>query len=304
MGEQSAGSESIGKLEVLKITRKKKNVLSKEENENKQAMFSWQSSEEAANWAQQARWRQDLFGEATQLMLEAAELRAGDHVLDIAAGTGDQSLLAAQKVGPAGAVLATDISAEMLKEAAHLAEQEGFTNIITRVMDADHIDLADQAFDAVICRLGLMLLSHQQEALQEILRVLKPGRKLAALVWSTADRHPLLSIQLAIVAKYVALPALAPNIFSLAGPGVFERALSSAGFREVNVQAVSIQFHFASVDALFQQIPNGPVTNAMKQLKHQDQQRLQEEIRQALSQFKGPEGLIFPAELLLGVGTR
>jgi len=237
-------------------------------------------------------------------LLEAAELGPGDHVLDIAAGTGDQSLLAARKVGPAGTVLATDISAEMLKEAARFAELEGLTNITTRVMNAEQLDLADQAFDAVICRLGLMLVVHQQEALREILRVLKPGRKLAALVWSTPDRNPLLSISLAIVVKYVSGPVPMSSPFPLAGTGVFEQALKEAGFREVSVQAVPTQFRFASWDAFFQQIPNTPVVNAMKQLSQQDQQRLQEEIRQALSQFEGPEGLVVPAELLLGVGTR
>jgi ubiquinone/menaquinone biosynthesis C-methylase UbiE len=238
-------------------------------------------------------------------MLEAAALGPGDHVLDIAAGTGDQSLLAARRVGPTGAVLATDIAAEMLKEAARLAEREGFTNITTRVMNAEQLDPADETFDAAICRLGLMLVAHQQQALREILRVLKPGRKLAALVWSTPERHPLLSLPLAIIAKYVTVPDLKPNPFSLAGSGVFEQALREAGFREVSVQAVAIQFRFASMDAFFQQMSNNPVTtNAMKQLNQQDQQCLQDEIRQALSQFEGPEGLVFPAELLLGVGTR
>lgn len=282
-----------------------KRAIPGEETKQEQRMFSWQSSEEAARWAQQAKWRQDLFGEATRLMLEAAELGPGGHVLDVAAGSGDQSLLAARRVGPTGTVLATDISAEMLKEAARLAELEGFNTITTRVMNAEQLDLADESFDAVICRLGLMLVTHQQQALREILRVLKTGRKLAALVWSTPERHPLLSVPLAIVTKYATVPDLKPNPFSLAGPGVFEQALKEADFREVSVQAVSIQFRFASMDAYFQQMANNPVTtNAMKQLNQQDQQRLQEEIRQALSQFEGPEGLVFPAELLLGAGRR
>ncbi len=282
-----------------------KRAIPGEETKQEQRMFSWQSSEEAARWAQQAKWRQDLFGEATRLMLEAAELGPGGHVLDVAAGSGDQSLLAARRVGPTGTVLATDISAEMLKEAARLAELDGFNTITTRVMNAEQLDLADESFDAVICRLGLMLVTHQQQALREILRVLKTGRKLAALVWSTPERHPLLSVPLAIVTKYATVPDLKPNPFSLAGPGVFEQALKEADFREVSVQAVSIQFRFASMDAYFQQMANNPVTtNAMKQLNQQDQQRLQEEIRQALSQFEGPEGLVFPAELLLGAGRR
>jgi ubiquinone/menaquinone biosynthesis C-methylase UbiE len=284
--------------------KEEKRAMSDEEKEHGQPMLLWQSPEEAARWAQQAQWRQDIFGEATRLMLEAAELGPGDYVLDIAAGTGDQSRLAARKVGPAGRVLAIDISAEMLKEAARLAELEGFTNITTRVMNAEQLDLADQTFDAVICRLGLMLVVHQQKALGEILRVLKPGRKLAALVWSTPDRNPLFSIPLAIVAKYITMPALTPNPFSLAGSGVFEQALREAGFREVSVQAVPIQFHFTSMDTFFQQIQSNLVRNAMKQLNQQDQLRLREEIRQALSRFEGPEGLVVLAELLLGEGTR
>ncbi len=84
----------------------------------------------------------------------------------------------------------------------------------------------------------------------------------------------------------------------------FEQALREAGFREISIQAIPIQFHFASIDAFFQHIPNNPVTNAMEQLKPPDQQRLQEEVEQALRQFEGPQGLVFPAELLLGMGTR
>ncbi len=280
-----------------------KKAVSYKETEREQQMFSWQSEDAAAHWAQQAQWRQNLFGEATRLMLEAAELGPGDHVLDIAAGTGDQSLLAARKVGPTGTVLATDISAEMLKEAARLAQQEGFTTIMTRVMNAEQLDLADRTFDVVICRLGLMLVLQQHKALQEIRRVLKPDRKLAALVWSTPERNPLLSIPLAIVAKYVTASSPTPTPFSLAGPAVFEQALREAGFRAVSIQAIPLQFHFASMEALFQ-LPNNIVTKAMEQLNQPDQQRLQEEVEQALRQFEGSQGLVVPAEMLLGVGTR
>jgi ubiquinone/menaquinone biosynthesis C-methylase UbiE len=278
--------------------------MANEEKERAQLMHSWQSKEAAAQWARQAQQRQSILGEATRLMLEAAELRPGDHVLDIAAGAGDQSLLAARKVGPAGTVLATDISVEMLKEAVRAAEQQGLTNVTTRVMNAEQLELADQTCDAVICRMGLMLVVRQREALREILRVLKPGRKLAALVWSTAERNPFFSIPLSILAKYVAGPASTSGPFSLAGTGVFEQALKEAGFREVSVRAVPIQLRFPSVDAYFQQMPSASVANAIRQFDQQDRQRLQEEIKQALIPFERPEGLVFPGELLLGVGTK
>jgi ubiquinone/menaquinone biosynthesis C-methylase UbiE len=277
--------------------------MSNEEKERGPLTASWQSKDAAVSYAQQMKRHQNSSTEeATRLMLEAAAVREGSHILDIAAGTGAQSLLAAQQVGPTGTVLATDISAEMLKVAAHLAEQEGFTTITTRVMNAEQLDLADETFDAVICRLGLMLISHQQKALREILRVLKPERKLAALVWSTPDRHPGFSIPLALAAKYGATTTLSPDPFSLGGSGVFEQALSSAGFHNVSVQTVSIQLHFPSWEAV---LPlNATMPNVIKQLNQQDQLRWQEEVKQAMSQFEGPEGLIIPAELLLGEGTK
>ncbi len=278
--------------------------MENKEKGHAQLMHSWQSEEAAAQWARQAQQRQHILGEATRLMLEAVALRPGDHVLDIAAGAGDQSLLAAREVEPGGTVLATDISAEMLKEAARAAEQQGLTSITTRVMNAEQLELPDQAFDAVICRLGLMLVVHQQEALREILRVLKPGRKLAALVWSTAERNPGFSIPLSILATYITSPAFTSGPFSLAGTGVFEQALREAGFHAVSIRALPVQLRFPSVDAFFQQMPSASVENAMRQFDQQTGQRLLQEIRQAVSQFEGPDGLVFPGELLLGVGTK
>src|SRR5579864_7249412 len=196
--------------------RKEKKNMSKENKEHMPQNTFWSSSEMAEHWQQDVQRRRQDFAEATQRMLEAAGLEQGDHVLDIAAGTGDQSLLAARIVGPGGSVLATDISAEMLTIAARVAQQEGLTNITTHVMDAQKLDLQDNTFDAIICRLGLMLIPNPQQALREIQRVLKPGGKLAALVWSAPENNPLFSLPLAIVSKYAREASSHP--FALSDP--------------------------------------------------------------------------------------
>jgi SAM-dependent methyltransferase len=188
----------------------------------------------------------------------------------------------------------------MLNVAAKRAELEGLTNIMTRVMDAEQLDLEERSFDAVICRNGLMLLPHLQSALRGIRRVLKPGGKLAALVWS---HNPFHMLPLTILAKYVGkASADLPNPFALSDPAVFEQALRKAGFREVMIRPIALRLQFASMDA-FIESRRGMVAGLMGQVSKQVQQQLWNEVRQALSQFEGPEGFVAQGETLLGVGT-
>jgi SAM-dependent methyltransferase len=279
--------------------------MANEEKENTPQQSVFGSSELAERWQQDVERRRHDFAAATHRMLEAAGLKPGDHALDIAAGTGDQSLLAARIVGPSGSILATDISADMLTIAARVIQQEGVTNITTRVMDAQQLDLEDHAFDAVICRLGLMLIPHPQQALREIHRVLKPGGKLAALVWSTPEHNPLWSLPLAILSRYASgAVSPGPNPFALADPTVFAGELTEAGFHEVSTRALSFESHYASLDEFLHSTGSRLAAAVMGQLSQPEQQHLLEEARQALSQFEGPQGLVAPAELLLGVGSK
>lgn len=271
---------------------------------SQQMPSTWDSSEVAESWKQETEQRQQLMAEATQRMLEAAQIGPGDRVLDIAAGTGDQSILAARIVGPDGSVLATDLSSEMLKIAADLAQQEGLTTITTRVMDAQQLTLEDATFDAAISRYGLMLMPQPQKALSEVWRVLKPGKKFAALVWSRPEQNPLFSLPLNIIAKYLDVPLSGiSNIFSLADPAIFEQAFTEAGFRDVVTSTIQLHFHYASLEAFLQtrrRMLGGP----MQQVSEQDRQQMMAEVKQALHQFEGPEGFAATGEVLLGVGTK
>src|SRR4051812_6008008 len=87
---------------------------------------------------------------ATELMLDLARIGPGSRVLDVAAGTGDQSLRAARRVGPTGSVVATDIAPSMLEVAAQAIRDAGLTNVETRVMDAQQLDFEAGVFDAAI----------------------------------------------------------------------------------------------------------------------------------------------------------
>jgi SAM-dependent methyltransferase len=182
-------------------------------------------------------------------MLDMAGITTGYRVLDVAAGAGEQSITAARKVGPSGSVLATDISANILEYAKQKAQQATVTNIETKVMDGENLDLEDETFDAVISRVGLIYFPDQQKALKEMLRVLKPGSKVAAIVYSTPERNKFFSLQVFIICRRAALPPPLPGQpgpFSLGGDGVIENAFSQAGFRNVRSERVDAPLRLSS----------------------------------------------------------
>jgi len=106
-------------------------------------------------------------------MLQFARIRPGNRVLDIAAGAGEPALSAASRVGPNGYVLATDISANILAFAEQVARERGLTNVETRVMDGENLDLPDSSFDAVLSRLGLIYFPDRDRGLTEMHRVVR-----------------------------------------------------------------------------------------------------------------------------------
>src|SRR5262249_17216194 len=154
--------------------------------------------------------------------LDLAKLHVGSQVLDVGAGTGDQTLAAARRVGPTGSVVAIDVSASMLEMTAMSAREAGLSNVATRVMDAQRLDLASESFDAAISRLPLMLIPDVDRALGAIRRVLRPGGTFAALVFSTAEADPFLSIPHTVARRVGRLtsPPEPFGEFRLGAPGV------------------------------------------------------------------------------------
>ena len=185
-------------------------------------------------------------------MLNLAGIRPGHRVLDVAAGTGEQTLMAARRVGPGGFVLATDIADRMLAYLDEAARNEGLTNVQTRLVDARLLELERDSFDAAICRLALMLIPERHKALTAIHRALKAGARFAAIVLSTAEKEPHISESLAIARRHLGLPPAPfedPGMFALGDPAVLRGAFERSGFRDVAVEIVPSSQRFASVAA-------------------------------------------------------
>jgi SAM-dependent methyltransferase len=269
---------------------------------------TWGPREAAAEWRRGAAARLQAFGPATEMMLDLVMVAEGSRVLDVGAGTGDSTLAAARRVGSRGRVLATDVSASMLEVAAELARQAGLNNVDTRVVDAQRLGLEPDSFDAAVSRNCLMLIPDYRQALTGIRRVLKPGGRFAATVFSTPDRCPYLSLPHAVVFRMGRFTSPAPGRFGefrLGAPGVLEGAFAAAGFREISVYTVPARRRFPSLGEAVQYARGPlPLRELMAGLSPAEQEHAWAEIERVLAQFVGPRGYDSPCELLIGVGTK
>jgi ubiquinone/menaquinone biosynthesis C-methylase UbiE len=269
----------------------------------------WGLTEIADRWSAGQVLRQQIFGAATEMMLEAAGVQPGSRVLDVAAGTGEQTLMAARRVGPSGYVLATDISANMLDVAAEAVRKEGLTNVETRVMNVENLALDVDSFDAVISRIALMLFSNPANALAEMGRVVKPGGKVAVIVFSALEKNPYHGIPFGIVRRLGNIPAPAPGepwMYALGDPRALEDVYMRAGFLNVSVSALPVQRRFPSAADAIQTMKSSAVDlrELMSRLNEAERETAWIEIEEQLGQFQGPNGFEAPGEVLIGAGTK
>ncbi len=251
------------------------------------------------------RW----LGEATEAMLDHARVVPGRRVLDVAAGAGGQTLAAARRVGSGGHVLATDISPGILAFAEQAARAEGLTQVATRVVDGERLELDGERFDAAICRLGLIYFPDQQTALRGIGSALRPGGRLAAIVYSTPEANRFFSIPVSIIRRRAALPAPLPGQpgpFSLGAPGVIEQAYETAGFVDVEVQVLEapLRMQSAADCTRFERESFGALGQMLAGLDETARAEAWREIEHELTQFEGPDGFAGPCELLIATGRR
>jgi SAM-dependent methyltransferase len=269
----------------------------------------WRLRETTDWWSSGQASRQQIYGTATEMMLDLASVQGGSHVLDVAAGTGESTLMAAGRVGPTGYVLAADIAASMRSVAAEAARKERLTNVETRVMNAENLALDADSFDAVICRIALMLFPKPAKALTEMRRVVKPGGKVAAMVYAALEKNPYHGIFYGVVRRLGKIPPPAPGepwMYALGDLGALEDVYRRAGFLNVSVHAVPIPRRFPSAADAMRSMRNsaGDLRELMSRLHDADRELAWAEIAQQLRQFEGPNGFEAPGEVLIGVGTK
>ena len=267
----------------------------------------WQSAAEAWHrWGPLVgRW----LGDATETMFDLAGIAPGADVLDVAAGAGEQSIRAAHRVLPGGRVLATDLAPALLERAAADAAAAGLTNVAIRELDGEALDeLPAASFDAAISRVGLIYFPDQLRAVAGMRRALRPGGRVAAVVYSTPERNPFFSIPVRIIRERAELPPPLPGQpgpFSLGADGALEALFTAAGLRDIEVRTVPSPVRLASAAECvrFERESFGALHQMMASLTEAQRAEVWLEIEEALRPFEADGAFTGPCEMLVGAGT-
>ena len=261
-------------------------------------------------WEKHREIIRHMFAPITQALVEDGQLSSGHAILDIATGPGDPALSVAALVGPEGKVFGIDPVPEMVAAARRAADHLAVRNVQFEVAFADHLPFPADTFDAVVSRFGVMFFPSPVDAVREMLRVLKPGRKLALAVWHLAERNPFLYTLQRVIERYVDSPAPAPDApdtFRFASPGKLRHVLGEAGaiapserLLQFTIQApISVEDFWTLRCEMSEELRKKVAMLSREQLIEVKRQSLE-----ALRGYSTDRGMSLPAEVLIVSGTK
>jgi SAM-dependent methyltransferase len=247
-----------------------------------------------------------VFGPWARLLVDFADLQSGGRVLDVACGTGVVARVAAEKVGERGVVAAADLNPGMLAVAGSLPAPRGAT-IEWRQADAAALPFADQAFDVVLCQLGLQVFADRPLALREMYRVLRPGGDVVVMVWRPIERSPGFAALATALERQIGPEAAtimrAP--FSLGDAEGLSGLLAAAGFEGLDLRVSTGAVRFASVERFVASyVAGSPLAEPVAAAPPEARDALLAEVLAQLEHFAGRDELKFPIEAHLARARR
>jgi SAM-dependent methyltransferase len=275
---------------------------------DQEAVNQWRGS--APYWEKHREIIREMFAPISQALVEDAQVTRGNTVLDVATGPGEPALSIAQVVGPEGKVFGIDPVSEMVAAARRAADRLECKNAQFEVAFADDLSFPADTFDAVVSRFGVMFFPSPAAGLREMLRVLKPGKKLAVAVWHSAESNPFHYTLSRVVDRYVVPtppPPDAPDAFRFAGRGKLRDVLAEAGavapserLLQFSIQApISVEDFWTLRCEMSEKIRAKLAT-----LSNEQSTEVRRQVIEALRAYSTDRGLSFPAEVLIVSGTK
>lgn len=234
-----------------------------------------------------------VFAPWATLLIERVRPQPSERVLDVACGTGAVTRLAAQRVGPGGTVVGTDISPAMLAAARRASEG---MSIEWREADATALPFADGSFDLVLCQQGLQFFPDRLAGLREMRRVLVPGGRLGLAVFGPQEQSPGYHALGQALARYVGPQAGRLSPFTLSDVDVLRGMVAAAGFRETEIRGDTLSVRWPSpTEFLARLVAGAPIIGgALAALPEKKRQALVQTFEGAVADYVGDDDFVFP----------
>lgn len=260
----------------------------------------------APTWERRRGDVEEVMAPVRAWMTRELRPQPGDTVLELAAGVGDTGFEVAGLIGERGRLICSDFSETMLDAARRRGSELGISNVEYRVLDGERIDLDSDSVDAVLCRLGYMLMADPAAALAETRRVLRAGGRLTLAVWGAPERNPFFTAAAMTLVQRGHIPPPEPG-----GPGIFAMAseqrtaalLAGAGFDDVHIEELAARFAIPDVEEYVQVVADtaGPLGVALQALPDAERTAVTAQCADALERFATPGGYAIPGVALCAV---
>lgn len=218
-----------------------------------------------------------------------------DVVLDIAAGTGEPGLTIASML-TGGKVIITDLAEDMLEIASENAAKRGIKNIETRACDVCELPFADNTFDAISCRFGFMFFPDMLLAAKEMVRVLKPGGRIATSVWNVPEKNFWVTAIGGTINRNMQLPPPPPEVpgmFRCAKSGLIQDLFQQAGLKNTSEKEVTSKLKCGTTDVYWNMMTEvaAPFVAALSKADDTIKEKIKREVYQVVNE-KYPDGNI------------
>lgn len=199
---------------------------------------------EGEHWVREADRYDAMNGRFGEAMLEVADLRPGEQVLDVGCGNGATTLAAAERVSPGGTVVGVDLSAAMLTLARRRADAAGCGNVELLETDAQVHPFDRGSIDVVISRFGTMFFDDPAAAFTNLHDALRPAGRLAIVCWQDVFQSEWIIVSGGAAAEHVGFPDFgppgAPGPFALADEERLRSIIEAAGFDDITMEGITL----------------------------------------------------------------
>ncbi len=267
----------------------------------------WSGS--APFWDKHREMIRHMFAPVTKALVEEAQIRGGQSVLDIATGPGEPALSVVSLVGAHGKVCGIDPIPDMIAGARREASRLEVKNVQFEVAFADHLPFPDNSFDAAISRFGVMFFPSPLEAVREIFRVLKPGGRLVFAVWHFAAKNPFHFALSRVIDRYLDPPVLepdAPDTFRFAAPGKLREILKAAGAKNPTERLLqfTIDAPVSVEDYWTLRLEMSKIRERISVLSPEQLVELKRQALESIGEYSTEQGISLPAEVLIVSGSK